>query len=304
MIRAPGEQLDEAARVPADVREAPEPSTSRREGEPRLRLVYRHSALVRTTHWINVACLIVLLTSGLQIFNAHPALYWGEISDFDNPVFAITARKGQSGMPRGVTVLAGRELDTTGVLGFSQDGAGRGAARAFPTWATLPSWQSLAEGRLWHFFFAWVFVLNGVVYLLHGLLSRHVWRDITPSRRDLGRIGQTTWDHLRLRFHEGEEATRYNVLQKLSYLAVVFVLLPVLVLAGLAMSPRINAAFPELTSFFGGRQSARTVHFVAAFALVVFVLVHVFMVLISGVWNNMRSMVTGRYAIKTDQPNA
>lgn len=269
----------------------------------RRRLVYRHTALVRATHWINVVCLTVLLMSGLQIFNAHPALYWGEISDFDSPVFAIEARRGEGGVQRGVTALAGREHDTTGVLGFSQDGAGRGVTRAFPTWATLPSWQSLAEGRLWHLFFAWVFVLNGFVYLVHGLLSRHVWRDITPSRHDLGRIGQTTWDHLRLRFHEGEEATRYNVLQKLSYLAVLFVLLPMLVLAGLAMSPRLNAGFPELTSLFGGRQSARTIHFVAAFALVAFVLVHVFMVLISGVWNNMRSMVTGRYAIKTDQPD-
>jgi thiosulfate reductase cytochrome b subunit len=163
--------------------------------------------LVRVSHWINVVCLLVLLMSGLQIFNAHPALYWGEVSDFSGPAFAITAQKVKDNQSRGITVVAGRQLDTTGVLGFSA-----GNARAFPAWATLPSWQSLAEGRLWHFVFAWVFVINGFVYFLHGLLSWHFWRDLVPSRRDLGRIGHTAWDHLRLRFPAGEEATRYNVL--------------------------------------------------------------------------------------------
>jgi thiosulfate reductase cytochrome b subunit len=269
-------------------------------GRSRRLLIYRHSAPIRATHWINVVCLLVLLMSGLQIFNAHPALYWGEISDFGHPFFAIAAQKGPGGAPRGLTTLFGRKLDTTGVLGWSSDGAGGGEERAFPAWATLPSWQSLADGRLWHFFFAWVFVLNGLVYLVYGLLRGHVWRDLVPSRRDLGRIGRTAWDHLRLRFPSGEEARRYNVLQKLSYLFVIFVLLPVLVLAGLALSPRLDAGFPELPSLFGGRQSARTMHFIAAFALVGFVLVHIFMVLISGVWNNLRSMVTGRYAIERD----
>ena len=262
------------------------------------RLVRRHTGLVRLTHWINVVCLTVLLMSGLQIFNAHPALYWGEVSRFDDPVFAITTRKTAEGEPRGVVILAGRQLDTTGWLGLFGDKAGNTDARAFPPWATLPSWQSLTDGRLWHFFFAWAFVLNGLVYLLHGLLSRHVWRDLVPSLRDLGQIGRTAWDHLRLRFHSGAHALRYNVLQQLSYLGVIFVLLPVLVLAGLAMSPRLDAGFPELVAVFGGRQSARTVHFIAACGLVLFVLVHVFMVLVSGVWNNLRSMITGRYAVQ------
>jgi thiosulfate reductase cytochrome b subunit len=124
---------------------------------------------------------------------------------------------------------------------------------------------------------------------------------VVPAPPELGRIGRTAWEHLRLRFPSGEAARHYNVLQKLSYLFVIFVLLPVLVLAGLAMSPRLDAGFPELPSLFGGRQSARTVHFIAAFVLVGFVLVHIFMVLISGVWNNIRSMVTGRYAIETER---
>jgi thiosulfate reductase cytochrome b subunit len=256
---------------------------------------------VRATHWINVVCLLVLLTSGLQIFNAHPALYWGDSSDFGHPFFAIGTQKGKDGLPRGVTTLAGRGLDTTGVLGWTSDGSGGRAARAFPAWATLPSWQSLADGRLWHFFFAWVFVVNGLVYLFYGLLNGHLWREMVPSGRELGRIGHTVWDHLRLRFPSGEAARHYNVLQKLSYLVVIVVLLPVLALAGLGMSPRLDAGFPELPSLFGGRQSARTIHFIAAFAVVGFALVHVFMVLISGVWNNIWSMVTGRYAIEPDR---
>jgi thiosulfate reductase cytochrome b subunit len=285
-----------------DPRHLPDIS-KRQNGSKARRFIYRHAVLVRVTHWINVLCLALLLMSGLQIFNAHPALYWGEISNFGDPAFAITTKKDRNGETRGVIDIAGRQVDTTGWLGLSRDSEGNRVTRAFPAWATLPSWQSLAEGRLWHFFFAWIFVLNGLIYVLYGLLNGHLWRDLVPSRRDLGRLGRTIWDHLRLRFPAGEEALRYNVLQQISYVAVVLVLLPVLILAGLAMSPRLDAAFPGLIEIFGGRQSARTVHFIAALALVAFVLVHVFMVLVSGVWNKMRSMITGRYTIKTGGGN-
>jgi thiosulfate reductase cytochrome b subunit len=152
-------------------------------------------------------------------------------------------------------------------------------------------------GRRWHFFFAWLFVVNGAVYLLYGLLGGHVRRDLVPSRWDIRHIGRSIRDHLRLRFPRGEEAKRYNVLQRISYLAVVFVLVPLIVLAGLSMSPRIDAGFPWLPALFGGRQSARTIHFVCAFALLAFVAIHIVMVLLSGIWNNMRSMVTGWYDI-------
>jgi thiosulfate reductase cytochrome b subunit len=277
--------------------------SKRKNGPKARRFIYRHAMLVRVTHWVNVLCLALLLMSGLQIFNAHPALYWGEISNFDAPAFAITTKNTKDGETRGVTDIAGRQVDTTGWLGLSRDSAGNRVARAFPAWATLPSWQSLAEGRLWHFFFAWIFVLNGFVYLLYGVLNGHLWRDLVPSRSNLGQLGRTMWDHLRLRFPVGEEALRYNVLQQISYVAVVFGLLPVLVLAGLAMSPRLDAAFPGLIEIFGGRQSARMLHFMAALALVAFVLIHVFMVLVSGVWKNMRSMITGRYPIETGAGN-
>ena len=167
----------------------------------------------------------------------------------------------------------------------------------------ISGWQSLADGRRWHFFFAWALAINGTLYLLYSLLSRHVWRDLIPSRGALKRIGATLWDHLRLRFPHGEEARRYNVMQQLTYLLVIFVMFPLLILAGLAMSPRLDAAFPALLSVFGGRQAARTVHFLMAFGLVGFVVVHVAMVFLSGPWNNIRSMVTGRYRI-VEAPDA
>jgi thiosulfate reductase cytochrome b subunit len=222
------------------------------------RLVYRHRLWVRLTHWINVVCMTILLMSGLQIFNAHPALYWGDASNFDDPLLAIS--------------------------GFSD-------------WATLPGSQWLAMGRRWHFFFAWVFVVNGLIYGLLTMLGGHLRRDLSPSRQDLRRIGHSIAQHLRLRFPKGAEARQYNVLQKLTYLAVLCLLCPLIVLAGLAMSPQLDAGYPWLLWLFDGRQSARTIHFVCAFALLAFVVVHLVMVLVSGVWNNLRSMITGWYDI-------
>jgi thiosulfate reductase cytochrome b subunit len=237
-----------------------------------------------------------LLMSGLQIFNAHPALYWGERSSFAAPVLELGAKQSAIGQPLGVTTVLGHAFNTTGVLGVSTT-AGQTEARGFPSWATIPSAQWLAMGRRWHFFFAWIFVVNGALYFLSALVSGHLRRGLLPSRRDLREIGRSVWDHLRLRFPKGEEAERYNVLQRLSYLLVLFVLVPLLILAGLAMSPRLDAGFPPLVTLFGGRQSARTVHFLCAFALLTFTMVHLLMVLLSGVWNNLRSMVTGWYAI-------
>ncbi len=263
---------------------------------PGRRLIRRHSAVVRVTHWVNVVCLTVLLMSGLQIFNAHPALYWGQQSDFSHPLLAMTAEDPA----RGVTTLLGRRFVTTGVLGVSYDASGQPVARGFPGWITLPGWQSLAGGRLWHFFFAWLLVVNGALYVLAGVVSAHFWHDLVPRRGEWRLIGRTFREHVRLRFPHGEEARAYNVLQKLTYLGVVSIVLPVIVLAGLAMSPRLDAAFPWLVVLFDGRQSARTVHFLCAVLLVGFVLVHVLMVALSGAWNNLRSMVTGQYAIEDD----
>ncbi len=260
--------------------------------------IYRHRLVVRITHWINVLCLTFLLMSGLQIFNAYPALDWGPRTTFDSSFISMTAEQGPDGRPVGITTVLGHPFHTTGVLGVSAGEDGQPAARGFPSWITVPSYQDLATGRAWHFFFAWLFVLNGAFYLIYSLATRHVSRDLVPTRQQLGEIGHTIVEHLRFRFPKGAEAKHYNVLQKLAYLVVIFVLLPLIVLAGLTMSPQMDASQPWLLTLFGGRQSARTIHFLVAGALVLFVLIHVFMVLVSGVWNNLRSMITGRYVIE------
>lgn len=260
-------------------------------------IIYRHSRPVRLTHWINALVLLVLLMSGLQIFNAHPALYLGHASDFDRPILAMDGLQTASG-PKGVTTVFGKEFDTTGLFGVGGDAESGYQRRGLPWWATLPGHRDLSMGRRWHFFFAWLFLLNGLAYLLWSLGSGHLRRDLAPSGRELKHIGASIAEHLKLKFPKGEEAKRYNVLQKLAYLGVVLVLLPLMLLTGLAMSPGMDAAFPLLIDMFGGRQSARTIHFISATLIVLFFIVHLVMVLISGVWNNLRSMITGRYVVE------
>jgi thiosulfate reductase cytochrome b subunit len=254
---------------------------------------------VRITHWLNALVLAVMLASGLQIFNAHPALYWGDISDFDRPLLSMSAERAPDGRLVGITTFFGSRFKTTGVLGASRY-RGEVEARGFPAWTTLPGGRWLAMGRRWHFFFAWLFVLNGLAYVAYALARRHLQKDLLPTKAELKGIGRSIWDHMRFHFHKGEAARRYNVLQKLAYLGVVFVLGPLVVLTGLAMSPTLNAAMPWLPEIFGGRQSARTIHFLCAVGFVGFFVIHIVMVLVSGAWNNIRSMISGRYAIEVE----
>ncbi|KWV56091.1 HupC [Rhizobium altiplani] len=265
------------------------------------RLIRRHSLTVRLSHWLNVLCMTVLLFSGLQIFNAHPALYWGQYGADSDPSFLSLEAVEQGDAIRGVTRVGGLAFDTTGTLGVSNVD-GEPTARGFPAWITLPSYQDLATGRRWHFFFAWLFVVNGLIYLGYGLLTRHFRRDLLPTTDEMApaHLAQEIVDHARLRFPKGEKARSYNALQKLTYLLVIFVALPLMIATGLTMSPGFDAFAPWLIDLFGGRQSARTLHFITASSLVAFVVVHVAMVLVSGVFNNMRSMITGRYAIQTE----
>jgi thiosulfate reductase cytochrome b subunit len=267
--------------------------------EPPASYVYlRHRWPVRLTHWINVLSLTVLLMSGLSIFNAHPSLDWGRSSYTGGPSFlAITSRTESDGSTLGITRLWGHEFDTTGVLGVASDAVGDPVERAFPRWMTIPGYYSLGEARQWHFFFAWLLVINGLSYLAHCVTSRHLQRDLAPTVQDWRGIGRSILDHLRFKHPEGEEARRYNVLQKLAYLGVIFGVIPLIILAGWAMSPWLNSLLPGWVEVFGGRQSARSIHFICAWLLVAFVAVHVFEVLISGVWNHLRSMVTGRFRI-------
>jgi thiosulfate reductase cytochrome b subunit len=205
--------------------------------------------------------------------------------------------------PHGITTLGGAKFDTTGLFGWSGK-EGMREQRGFPAWATIPSYRSLTDGRRWHFFFAWIFVLNGLAYWLIGLINGHIARDMLPSRDQLkpGHILHEVATHAKFQFPKGEEARRYNVIQKATYLVVIAILLPLMVLTGLSMSPGFNATVPWLIDLFGGRQSARTIHFLSASAIVVFIIVHLLLVVASGLWNNIRSMITGKYAIEVETP--
>lgn len=267
---------------------------------PATRLIRRHGLFTRLWHWLNLICLVVLLMSGLQIFNAHPALYWGNDSSFDDPALQITAMRGDDGAPMGILRIGSLSIETTGVLGLSQHN-GELDQRAFPAWATLPGPQWLAMGRYWHFAAAWIFVPMLLAYLLYTLISPPRRRLIWPTAAQLRALPTTIAHHARLKFDHGAD---YNGLQKLAYLVVLFGLLPLMVLTGLTMSPTMNAAWPWLLDVFGGRQSARTLHFIFAFALLAFFFLHLGLVLISGVLNNLRSMITGRYRIRDDAATA
>ena len=255
-------------------------------------LVYRQSIWTRVTHWLWVVCLFFLLLSGLQIFNAHPALYIGQESGFeyDNSILRIGAVSTPEG-PRGRTIVFGQTFDTTGVLGMSGDAA-RPSFTAFPGAVTIPSYRDLATGRVVHFFFGWVFVATMLVWFLASFINGHLRRDVLPGRADLGAVPRDLARHARFRLQHGRS---YGPLQKLSYFTVFFILFPLIVLTGLTMSPGMDAAWPWLLDIFGGRQTARTIHFLVMLALVVFFVIHVVMVLAAGPVNGMRSMITGWY---------
>ena len=201
----------------------------------------------------------------------------------------------------GVTKIGDLSFETTGLFGYSGK-VGFQEPRGFPAWATIPSYRALVDGRHWHFFFAWLFVLNGVFYVVANLMNGHIKRDLLPTKDQLTRkhIWHEIIDHARLRFPKGEEARRYNVIQKFTYLAVIFGLLPLMILTGLTMSPAVNAGQPWLVAVFGGRQSARSLHFICANLIVLFVLVHVALVMVVGLFNSMRSMITGRYVLHVE----
>ena len=166
-------------------------------------VVLRHTAVVRVCHWVNALCFLILLMSGLQIFNARPALSWGQATDFDHPFLSFLAKQDDSGdVTAGETTLFGRSFDTTGLFGASRGSDGEMEERGFPSWATLPAEQDLAMGRRWHFFFAWLLVINGLVYAVNLTAGRHL-RDLLPSRADLRAIPRTVRDHALLRFPKG-----------------------------------------------------------------------------------------------------
>jgi thiosulfate reductase cytochrome b subunit len=262
-------------------------------------LVLRHRLATRLWHWVNVVALIVMLMSGLMIFNAHPRLYWGQYGANPDHAWLEVGSRGDHGFAR----LGTLEVPTTGVLGVWRDKAGTVQHRAFPHWATIPSSYSLADARIWHLAFAWLLALGLLAFMLASLANRHFRLDLTISRAEVrpSHIWTDIKQHARLRFPTGEAALRYNILQKLSYVGVIFILLPMIIFTGLTLSPALTSSWAWLLDLFGGRQSARSLHFLAAAGLVGFVLVHVVMVLLAGPFNEVRSMISGRYRLPRDR---
>ncbi len=220
-------------------------------------LIQRHSLLTRIWHWVNAAAIIILLMSGLGIFNAHPRLYWGHYGSWPDPAWLELER--------------------------------------FPGWITIPTTYSLADSRMWHLFFALILAFSLMIFMLWSLFSGHIKRDL--------HVGLSGWHpksiwasvrhHATLHF-VGKAEADYNLVQRFSYIGVIFVAIPLIILTGMAMSPGLNAGLPWLVDMFGGRQSARSLHFIVAGALSVFFVVHIIMVLLANPIQLMRGMITGR----------
>ena len=255
------------------------------------RVIYKHRLATRVWHWVNALSLLVMLMSGLMIFNAHPRLYWGQYgANYDRPWLVIGATATSGYLQLGQT-----QIPTTGVLGRWTDEQGNQQTRAFPGWATIPSTYNLAMARRWHLAFAWLFAFGLLFFLISSLINRHIQRDLALHRRELTprHIWNDVIEHLKLRFHDPDRPGTYNILQKFSYIAVIFILIPLVILTGLTMSPQMNASWGWLLDLFGGRPSARSIHFIAASGLALFILVHLVLVLLSGPINGTRSMITG-----------
>jgi thiosulfate reductase cytochrome b subunit len=226
----------------------------------------RHSALVRATHWITTLCFLALLVSGVEIVISHPRFYWGETgNDLTPTLFKLP-------------IPASRNLVPTG-YGY-----------------VLPDQNGWS--RYLHFQAAWVVVLTGLMYTILGFLSGHFRKNMLPGGADLSwrAFSTSIASHLRFERPSEAEAWSYNVLQRLSYLFVIFVLFPLVIWTGLAMSPAFVSAFPATVNVLGGQQSARTLHFFVSLALVLFLLVHVAMVWFAGFRSRMRAMITGHAA--------
>ena len=226
----------------------------------------RHSRLVRVTHWLITFAFLALLVSGLEIVVSHPRFYWGETGNVNTaPLFKIPIPSSRNLVPTGY-----------GYVLPDQNG-----------------WS-----RYLHFQSAWVLVLIGLLYGVAGLLNGHFRRNLLPALSDISpkSLAGSILEHLRFKRPSAEEAWSYNVLQRLAYLMVIFVLFPMIIWTGLAMSPSFVSVVPAAVNVLGGQQSARTLHFFLTWALVLFLLVHVFMVFLAGFRSRMRAMITGRGA--------
>lgn len=267
---------------------------------------HRHALAVRVTHWVNALAILFLLMTGLNIFNAHPGLYWGQYGADDDDArrwLEIGSADTPAGQPYGFVRIGELTVVTTGVLGISAGKNGRLQAIAYPHWATFPSYRDLATARNFHFFFAWVLVINGLVYLAYGIASGHILKNLVPRLKELrpSNVLHDIAQHAKLKFPKGEDAKRYHILQKLAYAGVVLVLIPGVILTGLGMSPGMNASWPFILDLAGGRPQARSFHWIFANLILLFVIVHLLMVILAGPYNQIKSMVTGKMRIDPEK---
>jgi Ni/Fe-hydrogenase b-type cytochrome subunit len=258
--------------------------------------VYRHSIVARVTHWLWALAILVLIMSGLQIFNASPALDASDKSDAARRVLSIDAQQTTTGAEVGTVTVLGHTFTTTHVLGYTDNGQGSEGERAFPGWVTMPATQDLADGRVWHFFFAWVLLLAIIAYLIVGAIRKNL-RELILRPSDIPKLWPMQLYYLRVRKDPPPHGT-YNPLQKAAYTLVLFVLVPLIILTGLALSPGIDAISGPLVGILGGRQFARTWHFLLMVLLIGYFCTHMVLVFTTGAWNNVKSMITGWYRLK------
>jgi thiosulfate reductase cytochrome b subunit len=218
---------------------------------------------VRATHWLTFVAFLALLISGGEIVIPHPRFYWGEVGNVNTkPLFVVPIPASRDTVPTKYNYVLADEN----------------------------GW-----GRNLHFEAAWLAVLVGLVYGVYGVTSGHFRKNLLPERRDWNwpAYRERIAKYLRRQRPDRAEDGSYNVLQRTAYVLVIFVLFPLMIWTGLAMSPTFTAAFPWTAALVGGRQSARTIHFLVSWLLLFFLIVHVTMVALSGFWRRMRAMITG-----------
>jgi Ni/Fe-hydrogenase b-type cytochrome subunit len=240
---------------------APLQTTAETADAPHL---YRHRLATRLWHWLNAITIFIMIGSGLGILNAHPHLYWGQYgANFDHPWLNLPF---------------------------------------WPSWLTIPGNYNLAISRRWHLFFALVLGFALLAFLIVSLVNRHIQRDLRPRAEEVAprNLWADVKAHLAFRFHDPERPGAYNPLQKLAYAATIFVLIPLMLLTGLAMSPGMDAAWPWLVVVTGGRQSARSLHFIGMALIAGFILIHLTLVILADPINELKSMITGWWDVPED----
>ncbi len=254
-----GSMMDAAIDPTAQPPAEPAPVSEPATGGPRY--IYKHFLTTRLWHWINVVAVFIMIGSGLGILNAHPHLYWGP-------------HGAQPDMPW-------LELPH------------------WPSWATIPGSYNLALSRRWHLFFALILAFGLLGFMITSLINRHFQKQLTirPSEVTPSHLWYDIKEHLALRFHDPKNPGAFNVLQKIAYATLIFILLPVIIFTGLGMSPGINASMPWILDLFGGRASARSIHFLAMCGIVGFIVVHLALVVLAGPIREVGSMITGYWKV-------